>query len=886
MNPITNVVVALFGAEQKQILRITGTDKNNANISITDANVMTGSFGIDRYSCNGDKLEIGTAIAAQMTCKLNNADGTFDNIVFEGTELLVEIGIADWSQQNPTVSYVPCGYFTPDEQPRRLSTISLTCLDRMTKFDAVVDQTALTLPATVAGLVGQVCTICGITLARDISSLPNASVSIAALPTVQGDMTYRNLIQWCAGIMATNAWINWSGNLEFSWYNNSTSYMMTTANRYNSDLYEDDLTVTGVTYTNNSGVEIVEGTDDYAIDLTGNALAGPLISTVLPAINTALNGFTYRPFSAVVVNAPYLWPMDVVVYKDKDGNNHTSVLTNVAFGLNGTTALESRGMTAAMNARKQPKGVTKEQAQIITEAMQVVEKDIDESLTQQEIFNRLTDGGQNQGIYLLNGKVYVDATYILTGYLEATRIRGGTLTLGGLNNVNGTMEVLDASGNVVGTVTKNGFYAADTVNGAVRSATLADGMVFFKYDGQNTGRLLSGSTSGTDYLLINGPDSSGSSVLSALDFWGDGSAHLAAGDQVAALDLHADGSIGINSSDDISATADGDISATADGNLHLHSGGDASLYLTAAGNAEIRSTNGAAALILKPDGSIEASNSLTVPWLIAKSGERHTCIQMRDINGVPRGYIYSDGQTGSIFFRSINPNVPSGQVGSVYTDYTLPASEKVSSSNPKSVSYKIYSERDTIPVDHGGTGATSVTNAVKNLGLSMAFNGSDWTLATMYPDMSKVPVPGSVFLWLSPTSVGLLSGNSVSKWCTCIASRTNASDWRFLAFTNDGYIYNWGMSGWSSASATPTFGTVNRIAVQRTKSVTATTDSNGNISLGLAVASYHVLSVKASSLIATPWVSSDDNWHAHVTAVNGNAYANTSVTVTAIYTLA
>ena len=375
---------------------------------------------------------------------------------------------------------------------------------------------------------------------------------------------------------------------------------------------------------------------------------------------------------------------------------------------------------------------------------------LDDDLTQQEIFNRLTDNGAAQGMVLLNGQLYVNASYI----------RSGTLVLGGLNNVNGTMEVLDAGGNVVGTVTKNGFYAADTVNGAVRSATLADGMVFFKYDGQNTGRLLSGSTSGADYLLINGPDSSGSNVLSALDFWGDGSAHLAAGDQVAALDLHADGSIGINSSDDISATADGDISETAGGTLHLHSGGDASLYLTAAGNAELRSASGAAALILKPDGSIEASNSLTVPWLIAKSGGRYTCIQMQDINGVPRGYIYLDGQTGRIFFRSINPNVAAADVGTIYTDYSLPASD-------------------------------------------------------------------------------LTTGSATYK-----------------------------------------------IAVPQTQNVTATTDSNGNISLGLAAASYHVLSAKSSSRIVTPWVSGDDgNWHARVTAVNGNATASTSVTVTVIYTL-
>lgn len=72
----------------------------------------------------------------------------------------------------------------------------------------------------------------------------------------------------------------------------------------------------------------------------------------------------------------------------------------------------------------------------------------------------------------------------------------------------------------------------------------------------------------------------------------------------------------------------------------------------------------------------------------------------------------------------------------------------------------------------------------------------------------------------------------------------------------------------------------------QTTTVTATTDSNGNISLGLAAASYHVLSVKSSSLIATPWVSgADNNWRARVTNVSGIAYASSSVTVTVIYTL-
>lgn len=289
------------------------------------------------------------------------------------------------------------------------------------------------------------------------------------------------------------------------------------------------------------------------------------------------------------------------------------------------------------------------------------------------------------------------------------------------------------------------------------------------------------------------------------------------------------------------------------------------------------------------DGKVAKSGDtmtgdLTVPHLNVQSGSRYTTIYMRDSNGVPRGLIWSDGESGRIFFRSINPNVASGNVGSIYTEYYLYQSSLTSGSE----SHKIYSERDTIPVNHGGTGATSVVDALENIGISMSFNGPDWTLATMYPHMIKVPVPGTAFLWLSPTASGLLSGNAISSYCTCIASRTGASSWRFMVFNGSGDVFVWDMSNWTSASATPTIGTVNRIAIQLTKTIPdATTDSNGNLPLGLSASDYHVLSVKTPSRIATPWVSTSgnsNNWYAHVDAVNGNTSANVQVSVTVIYT--
>ncbi len=48
------------------------------------------------------------------------------------------------------------------------------------------------------------------------------------------------------------------------------------------------------------------------------------------------------------------------------------------------------------------------------------------------------------------------ADIIATGYMLADRIRGGTLTLGGVNNVNGTFKVVDRDGNIIMSADVNG----------------------------------------------------------------------------------------------------------------------------------------------------------------------------------------------------------------------------------------------------------------------------------------------------------------------------------------------------------------------------------------------------------------------------------------------
>lgn len=67
-------------------------------------------------------------------------------------------------------------------------------------------------------------------------------------------------------------------------------------------------------------------------------------------------------------------------------------------------------------------------------------------LTQTEVFNRLTNNGALKGLYMENGQLYINATYLVAGLMSADRISGGTLTLGGPNNQYGHMTLLNDSG--------------------------------------------------------------------------------------------------------------------------------------------------------------------------------------------------------------------------------------------------------------------------------------------------------------------------------------------------------------------------------------------------------------------------------------------------------
>lgn len=380
------------GNKQTALIEVTAGSKT---FTITDADIIQGGLKIDRYCVTDSKIEVGSAVASELSLKLQNYDGKFNDVSFEGAVLNVKIGIhaantselgkfilgksvlgfakglgnfilgtgrlGDYSVDTE-VYWVPCGLFIVDTPPRKLSTISISALDYMVLFDREVNASGLSFPIHVDALIQKICSICNVTLATDVSVLPNHYFSIGGLPDTNQKLTYRQLLQWCAQLTGTCAFMDGSGRLVLKWYE-QTGVTITASERYASDMLENDITITGFTCDDGKGNTYLSGTADYTLDLSDCGFLTNAYEGVLKELQAARGGFAYRPYSATIKSAPYLFPLDMIRYKDKDGVVHDTIVTNVTIALNCNTAISGAGETVTSSSYAQStSGVTSQQA--------------------------------------------------------------------------------------------------------------------------------------------------------------------------------------------------------------------------------------------------------------------------------------------------------------------------------------------------------------------------------------------------------------------------------------------------------------------------------------------------------------------------------------------
>ena len=138
----------------------------------------------------------------------------------------------------------------------------------------------------------------------------------------------------------------------------------------------------------------------------------------------------------------------------------------------------------------------------------------DKALVQDRVFNAITNNGVAQGVYLENGQLYINSSYIKTG----------TLVVGGANNVNGTIRVNNASGTLIGGINNTEIFHKHTNNDKV--SMNSGGLYFYKNTSTEIGSIKRGTYQGNDSLDIYGDVLISLTSKGEIDLWCQSGDHI------------------------------------------------------------------------------------------------------------------------------------------------------------------------------------------------------------------------------------------------------------------------------------------------------------------------------------------------------------------------
>lgn len=537
------------------------TLKDGTVLNLTKSEIWQNSFKVEDATSASGKFTIGAAVTGKLTVTINNIYGDFSEYDFADADVIAYVGL----QLSETLEKLRVGTYTVDEPSYDGSTITLSLLDGMTKFDRPYSESTLQYPATLGEIIIDACQCCDVTLLT--TTFDNSDYVVSERPNDEA-LTFGDIIACVAQIACKWAKMDAYGRLKLDWYNmsvfddnvldggtfktNTTPYSdgdnvdggnftdYSSGDSYDGGTFikqrqyhhiystksftisTDDVVITGVRVTEefNETEQETKGThlsgdDGYVIDVSGNALIQKgKAQAVSDYLYGEIGGMKFRPLSISALTDPSIEAGDVAYFTDRKGNTYQAFISNRTFTLGGTEEISCDAETPSKNSAKSYSEMTKAVVKARTEAKKNLgiydlavqqltnlmsqsfgvfkseEKQADGSViyymhNKPELANSSTiwkmtadafavstDGGEtwNAGLDSEGNAVLNVLSAIGINFDWA---HGGTLKLGGTDNVDGVMEVYNADGKLVCKITKDGLEtnSAKITGGTVNIAT-------------------------------------------------------------------------------------------------------------------------------------------------------------------------------------------------------------------------------------------------------------------------------------------------------------------------------------------------------------------------------------------------------------------------------
>lgn len=355
---------------------------DGSNDTVEDLDIYT--FQISDGTSNTSSFDLGAAIAQQLTLKINNIDGRFDEHDFNGAVITVQVGL---ELLNGAVEWLDKGKFTAEPGEESGNSISVKAFDDMTKFDQPYSLSKLVYPATLGTIVRDACSCCGVTLASDTAAFDNNNFIVQNRPD-DSALTFRQVLQWVGQIACKFFRIDRFGKLSARWYNtdlleatwvrkedtiwadiagnaildsegqeigtaieiplkngnsniidadNSDEILKISDLLMGSTIQTDDVVITGIRVNEEDGDSTEEityqsGAEGYILEISGNKLIqSGSGATVAAYLGERLNGIQFRPMSVSTPADPAREAGDLGLVIDAKKRYHKTIFTNVEY---------------------------------------------------------------------------------------------------------------------------------------------------------------------------------------------------------------------------------------------------------------------------------------------------------------------------------------------------------------------------------------------------------------------------------------------------------------------------------------------------------------------------------------------------------------------------
>lgn len=325
---------------------------------------------IDRYSVTGNNMEVGTAIAGELTVRFYNGDGVdLSNFDFTNSYMVPRIGVEvdDWG----TKKYARCGTFYVESVDIDGNIVEVKALDGMTKFDKNVSVSYseyLTTHAditvndvtytqgTFGWLLGSISADCGVPIS-DMTVINSVWHNTQITDVINmANLTYRAILQNLMALAVCIAYIDSGGDLAFSRYYPTDEFQITPAMRFNSSVdIKSEQSCKGICYTTATGKRVRVPLNTYqqnsslflkctqsVISYVNDDDEAHYTSGLLRYQSTSARVIEYYPMQIEMMPAPFLEPTDFIQYMVNDEDYYLGFATHCTYTLNGRTVISGR----------------------------------------------------------------------------------------------------------------------------------------------------------------------------------------------------------------------------------------------------------------------------------------------------------------------------------------------------------------------------------------------------------------------------------------------------------------------------------------------------------------------------------------------------------------